>query len=81
MVSLLSSSFSKDKVCLMLSTCCRRFLGGKLGAQIQQQFGLEYVGELTNIPIKTLEQKFGSKTGSVMQQIPCLVPWHHLVLI
>lgn len=66
------------KQCLLSPTCYRRFLGGKLGAQIQEQFGFEYAGELTTIPMKALEQKFGSKTGSIKLMQKNYVPYYYL---
>jgi DNA polymerase eta len=41
----------------------RRHLGGKLGAQIQQELNLQYVGQLQEYSLKHLQSKFGQKTG------------------
>ena len=49
-------------------SCCfrtfshRRHLGGKLGAQLKRVFGIEHLGELTNVSLSELEGAFGAKT-------------------
>ena len=43
--------------------CNSRHLGGKMGQHVQSHLGIEFVGELQHYPLKTLQNKFGLKTG------------------
>ena len=41
----------------------RRHLGGKLGEEVQNRFGIDKIGQLTSVKRKKLETAFGDKTG------------------
>ena len=69
-------SFKKRFSSLLLSFLKRRHLGGKLGDQIQKQLNIEYVGQLQQYTLKTLQETFGPKTGQVMTFIPLLILSH-----
>lgn len=40
-----------------------RFLGGKLGRDIAEQFDATLVGELWKVPLEELQRKFGAEAG------------------
>ncbi len=41
-------------------------LGGKLGTDVAERFSLEYFGALSEIPLSTLTEEYGDKTGYVI---------------
>ena len=43
--------------------CFRRNLGGKLGQQLIENFGVQFIGQVTDIPKSTLITTFGVKSG------------------
>ncbi|CAK8684188.1 DNA polymerase eta-like [Clavelina lepadiformis] len=46
-----------------------RNLGGKLGQTLTTNFGIEFIGQLTDIPKQTLLENYGSKTGQWLYEI------------
>lgn len=40
-----------------------RFLGGKLGTQIAEDFDAQLVGELWKVPLEELQRKYGAESG------------------
>lgn len=40
-----------------------RFLGGKLGSQIAEDFGANLVGELWRVPLEEMQRKYGGEAG------------------
>lgn len=50
-------------VLTVVLTSCRRQLGGKLGASLENQLGLKTAGDLMRVPLEKLQDMHGKNVG------------------
>lgn len=50
-----------DVLCVTSCRCCSRGLGGKLGLQVQHLLNVEFMGQVRDLPLRTLQQQLGSR--------------------